>query len=447
MEQVQTKFHTLKNFSQIISIIETNFKTTTFMNNQKTIETHSTEEKLNPAVNTIGMTHSIDELSSSPLFNLSLSSKELFHSNFLAWLAQHYPDFFVEICKELGCKADWSNAEWNVKREYKNFDLCITSDEKIVMVLENKVKSIPTKAQLDEYVEKLKKEYEGNIDLILLSLSTSFPDKQAIEDEKKWQIRNYKDLCTATRKHMQLINNQYHKALIEDYCSFVATLHECSESWKVKDSSFFLLPNDNDSNSNRKELKELRIADLQDKIWYSQLLEKLNSRLEENNQWDVQSGVDIKKIAKDNSACLTKIFTNFGFTHGQGLLEAKIKVTQDYVLLIQIQGNKYCRAIEWIKEDQGDHNKFWEMTKDIMNKKGFSFFQFKKNDPINFPSICNNEKTIKDTTRYGETRNFNKYGSKFLYQYKVIKKEATVSEVLDAIMEDLESIEKHSNKK
>lgn len=408
------------------------------MNNQKTIETHSTEEKLNPAVNTIGMTHSIDELSSSPLFNLSLSSKELFHSNFLAWLAQHYPDFFVEICKELGCKADWSNAEWNVKREYKNFDLCITSDKKIVMVLENKVKSIPTKAQLDEYVEKLKKEYEGNIDLILLSLSTSFPDKQAIEDEKKWQIRNYKDLCTATRKHMQLINNQYHKALIEDYCSFVATLHECSENWKVKDSSFFLLPNDNDSN--RKELKELRIADLQDKIWYSQLLEKLNSRLEENNQWDVQSGMDIKKIAKDNSACLTKIFTNFGFTHGQGLLEAKIKVTQDYVLLIQIQGNKYRRAIEWIKEDQGDHNKFWEMTKDIMNKKGFSFFQFKKNDPINFPSICNNEKTIKATTRNGETQNFNKYGAKFLYQYKVIKEDATVSAVLDAIMKDLVSI-------
>lgn len=409
------------------------------MNNQKTIETHSTEEKLNPAVNTMGHAYSI--LSSSPLFNLSLSSKELFHSNFLAWLAQHYPNFFVEICKELGCKADWSNAEWNVKREYKNFDLCITSDEKIVMVLENKVKSIPTKAQLDEYVEKLKKEkkqYEGNIDLILLSLSTSFPDKQAIEDEKKWQIRNYKDLCTATRKHMQLINNQYHKALIEDYCSFVATLHEYSESWKVKDSSFFLLPNDNDSN--RKEPKELRIADLQDKIWYSQLLEKLNSRLEGKSQLDVQHGMDIKKIAKDNSACLTKIFTNFGFTHGQGLLEAKIKVTQDYVLLIQIQGNKYCRAIEWIKEDQGDHNKFWEMTKDIMNKKGFSFFQFKKNDPINFPSICNNEKPIKDTTRYGETRNFNKYGSKFLYQYKVIKEDATVSAVLDAIMKDLASI-------
>lgn len=414
------------------------------MNNQKTIETHSTEEKLNPAVNTIGMPHSIDELSSSPLFNLSLSSKELFHSNFLAWLAQHYPDFFVEICKDLGCKADWSNAEWNVKREYEKFDLCITSDEKIVMVLENKVKSIPTKAQLDKYVEKLKKEEKQdvkNIDLILLSLSTSFPDKNAIEGEKKWQIRNYDHLCTAMREHIQLINNQYHKALIEDYCSFVATLHECSKSWKVKDSSPFLLPND----SNKKELKELRIADLQDKIWYSQLLEKLNSRLEENNLWDVQSGMDIKKIAKDNSACLTKIFTNFGFTHVEGLLEAKIKVSQDYVLLIQIQGNKYCRAIEWIKEDQGDHNKFWEMTE---NEMRFSFFQFKKNDPINFPSICEgNTEPIPDKKIKKETRNFNKYGPNFLYQYKVIKKEATVSEVLDAIMEDLESIEKHSNKK
>lgn len=412
------------------------------MNNQKTIETHSTEEKLNPAVNTMGHAYSI--LSSSPLFNLSLSSKELFHSNFLAWLAQQYPDFFVEICKELGCKADWSKAEWNVKREYKNFDLCITLDEKIVMVLENKVKSIPTKAQLDKYVEKLKKEEKQdieNIDLILLSLSTSFPDKEAIKNdknEKKWQIRNYEDLYKAMRKHMHLIDHQYHITLIEDYCSFVATLHEYSESWKVDDSKRFLL-----NDCNREKLKELRIVDLQDKIWYSQLLEKLNSRLKENSQWSVQSGMDIKKIAEDNSACLTKIFTNFGFTHGDGLLEAKIKVNQEYVLLIQIQGNKYCRAIEWIKKDQYDHNKFWGMTKQEMNKKSFSFFQFEKNDPINFPSICEgNTDFIPDKKIKNETRNFKKYGAKFLYQYKVIKEDVTVPAVLDAIKEDLESIEK-----
>ena len=34
----------------------------------------------------------IDGLKQSPLFQLSLASKELFHSNFLAWLCVTYPD-------------------------------------------------------------------------------------------------------------------------------------------------------------------------------------------------------------------------------------------------------------------------------------------------------------------------------------------------------------------
>ena len=32
-----------------------------------------------------------DELKKSPIFNFSLGSKELFHSNFIAWLANKYP--------------------------------------------------------------------------------------------------------------------------------------------------------------------------------------------------------------------------------------------------------------------------------------------------------------------------------------------------------------------
>ena len=35
----------------------------------------------------------VTSLKGSPLFNLSLASKELFHSNFLAWLCEAYPDF------------------------------------------------------------------------------------------------------------------------------------------------------------------------------------------------------------------------------------------------------------------------------------------------------------------------------------------------------------------
>ena len=98
-----------------------------------------------------------------------------------------------------------------------NFDLCIEADGNIVLVLENKVKSIPSKLQLDEYVGKLnKKEKQDNEnrDLVLLSLSTLFPDKQAIENAMKWQIRSYEDLWQAIVKNKHnFIHNLYENDL------------------------------------------------------------------------------------------------------------------------------------------------------------------------------------------------------------------------------------------
>ena len=42
----------------------------------------------------------INILKKSPLFNLSLSSKELFHSNFLYWIGQNYPLEFGKLFAE-----------------------------------------------------------------------------------------------------------------------------------------------------------------------------------------------------------------------------------------------------------------------------------------------------------------------------------------------------------
>ena len=51
------------------------------------------------------MNHVIDSLLKSPLFNLSLSSKELFHSNFIYWIGKNYPEelgeFFAKFCKKI----------------------------------------------------------------------------------------------------------------------------------------------------------------------------------------------------------------------------------------------------------------------------------------------------------------------------------------------------------
>ena len=109
------------------------------------------------------------------MFHLSLSSKELFHSNLLAWLAEDpdTKDLFVEVLKLFGLEdlqakklADGIRGnEYMVLREYKNFDFCICeklknwkedSEEeyvpgRVVLVLENKFKSIPYEVQLKGY--------------------------------------------------------------------------------------------------------------------------------------------------------------------------------------------------------------------------------------------------------------------------------------------------------
>lgn len=378
-----------------------------------------------------------ERLLSSPLFNLSLSSKELFHSNLLAWIGEQYPDLFVAICKELGCKAQWQDQTWSIKRELLNLDLCVQLDDDgkhIPFVLENKVKSIPRKLQLDEYANKVKPAAED--DLVLLTLATEFPDRQAIEDEGRWNIRNYGQLAEAISKHKHLyVKDSYHLALMEDYCQFIQSLHTLAKSWRVHEADTFLL-----TKADKDFCNELRIGDLQDKIWYAQLFAILNQCLTDALGAKIVSGLSIEEIKRDEYD-LNKVYTNWGFTHGQGFLEAKMKITttknkSDYVLLVQIQGNKYCRGIEWTKRGSGTHQKFWELTQKE-HKISPVFFQLADNPP-SFPPICvDAKKKIAARKHKDGIRTYNTYGDRFLYQSKKIREDATVREVMEAIFDDL----------
>ena len=69
-------------------------------------------------------------LKTSPMFNLSLSSNELFHSNFLYWIWQVNKECFKKIINSLigeenYWQTNWRGKELEVRREYKNFDLSI----------------------------------------------------------------------------------------------------------------------------------------------------------------------------------------------------------------------------------------------------------------------------------------------------------------------------------
>jgi hypothetical protein len=134
------------------------------------------------------------KLRSSSMFYMSLGSKELFHSNFLHWLSIVDWDYFIKIMHNLANTEEfwWESIhektpnEIEVRREDKNFDLSIwifdskkevkrkdskkddddgdkySSDTQKeykekwipVLILENKMKSLPYREQLEEYVDK-----------------------------------------------------------------------------------------------------------------------------------------------------------------------------------------------------------------------------------------------------------------------------------------------------
>ena len=380
-----------------------------------------------------------EALRTSPLFNLSLCSKELFHSNFLYWLGTTHCALFVAVCKELGCKVNWNAFPENIKREYCNLDLCACCDGQITFILENKVKSIPQKSQLDRYVRENNPQTD---DLILLSLATEFPDKESILNDGLWKIRSYKDLCEAISKHKKLLEgDSYALALVEDYCSFINNLHQLSQTWLLKKESYFLLPKDE-----KKEIEELRIGDLMDKIWYSQLCASLNKYIMDKFHLETISGYGIEAIAKTGGNILNTVYTNWGFTHGQGLLEAKLRINNDYVLLIQIQGNRYEHGIEWICERNCSHSEFWNRTQSLDLTCELSFLQFSEAETASFPSVCVNEPiTARKKKGEVEKRIYNKYSDRFLYQSKKIKENAFAIDVLYAISEEIGYIVEKAN--
>lgn len=97
----------------------------------------------------------IRNLEKSPIYAMSLGSKELFHSNFWAWLMKTDPKFisifFEGITK---CNA--------IKREEKNRDITIHTNDGIY-IIENKIKSLPYVEQLAKYQIEAGKSFKGGV--------------------------------------------------------------------------------------------------------------------------------------------------------------------------------------------------------------------------------------------------------------------------------------------
>lgn len=382
----------------------------------------------------INLQETIDNFIKSPLFNLSLSSQELFHSNFLYWIANNYKKEFGELFAPYLKEVPSDLTIKDIYREKKNIDLSFTYSNEQVVFIENKVKSMPYIRQLENYTEK---DPKHNYILLSLSKPSFFDDvdtdgKQSniIEiDGVEWQYLSYtvlSDMLTelsAKIKDKVNINEKYHFQIIEDYCTFVDGLIKVSEYCYLKNDDVFNFHSIKEDEI-YKQLEGIRIHDLYLKKKYELLSYKVYKELKSRgkNMTPFSAPLDWKN-AKEKT-----IYMNYGMTRSQGLMDLKYFISKKVLLGIQIQGDQYRMVIE--DNDNKTANKLKDKLNSEENKLWFGFTSF----PDGFESI-------KKVYPQQKGKVFNKFGKNFFYKSVKLGTDLKIKEIIDVILLDVEKIE------
>lgn len=404
-------------------------------------------------------------LEASPMYNLSLSSKELFHSNFLAWLGNNLTTkpFFESIINQLTNISLNQYPNWIVEREDKNFDLCIKDGKDYILVIENKVKSIPRKDQLDEYYNK--KTGKRRPQYVLLSLVTVFPDRQDIQNQGRWSILSYADLAQIMRNNVGLVKDQYESLIISDYICFIDNLAQLEQQWQglIGQSGFAEKAIWNPVLD--------RMQDLYRKIQFStystlisQKLQKVlgsygivlyNSNILKKNKKNPLITVDPQKLYVD---------VHWGYSNRghKGVLDVAIPVSNlanpqiirgtvypNSYIKFQVEDTNYRHVLETTNSNavgQGLINIGKDTTLYSSNKSELDFFS---TDPLNrnlpLPNYGANNifmKKLKPVRQkqIGSNWPFASFGNGFIYQSMDIIKGASVNDVLDNIVNEVARI-------
>ena len=481
----------------------------------------------------------LNVLHNSTMFHMSLGSKELFHSNFLHWISIVNWNAFIQIMHDLaGLEKDevfWWEKEgvWDchekpyhpdnnnieVRREFHNFDLSIyvLDSEKDpyespypeddnsgenkgkwipVLILENKMKSLPYKEQLERYTqkafnewrtgEKIKTEARNSqnkvlenkygITFILLSLMQptlndyTFPEEKVSKNPKytlkltnEWNHKTYENLLTSIKKTNWDGKLQLDQDVVKDYCGFVEALcNLASNNWGIEPGKSYRLQispwgieGNEDAKEKRNEIekyKKLRIHDIHEKLLYDQLLSLLESKLKNESLPFCRYSKENVQAQKDREESKRiRLFTNLSYAHGVGIFEVQFILSKEFKpirkedkelfkIIIQVQGDRYCHMVIYddiVKEEKDKNGKKQLSVKlDTLTSAWEDNLKEKQDTLAQYISIDK----IKPTFPWETDANWGKYGDNLIYQYVEIPTLATIQAVIDAIVKDIKKI-------
>jgi len=322
------------------------------------------------------MKNIIEDLKKSPLFNLSLASKELFHSNFWAWFFENNEKITVDFFSDLTKKE--LNQLVSVKRENRNIDLQLEFDSNFIVAIENKIKSIPNEEQLVKYTKKIGTENS----LFLLSIYR--PD-----NFESYNYISYEDLL---RLLENFVGSTYCSALFKDYTEFIKNLLSLTESWENMNVFDFHTKFKNGENQNNYSLyKEIRLHDLYHKVKYNQLKTMLFEKTYNSLSGEYRSNLKPFEYFSNATGASSLLY----YFHKDMNLELQIQDNMFRFMIISHKNSIYPKA-----DIIADNNHI---------KNIYKLFE---TDYIN---------GITEDAIYPKNRSFNKFGSNLIYRYKNLK--------------------------
>lgn len=352
----------------------------------------------------------IDSLSNNAMFNISLTSKELFHTNFWTWLLRKYPNIFAcafDLEHETNCK-------FEISREKNHFDLCIETKDEII-IIENKLKSFPNKKQLEEYAK-----YETNKKKKLILISYFKPLN--LKTICQWKYLSYKDLynrikkCFVSAKDSDFYNND--KIIIQDYIEFLRLLVEFQDNIEIfqadKISDIWDFTKDFEL---QKKMNKINFAKTFERVVNAKITELVLDKFEFTN--------DIDEIRIDCGRDL-KVFSDILFYFPNAWSEDETK-RQDLSFLGISLWEKYYRYYAGLHKKQCGINDIKKGRYDKENKDlGFKYLS------DNYAWLFNQENTCK----------WNGYSNNDeMYLYKKLDiSELSVKDLVEKVVLDLELI-------
>lgn len=342
------------------------------------------------------MLNLIKDLQESLIYKMSLGSKELYHSNIWAWIINREHSFVNAFTKD----KPFDLKLIQVTREEKNRDLTLwygkNSKREKAIVIENKLKAIPTEAQLEKYKEELKGNFYKGILTGFMEPSFKLPEG--------WIFVSYSKLTNAMLEILEQSTEptiKMNKAIINEYLENNIKMGEIVNHY-IENNKYSLRYND------PKELDWIGLQDLVNKMVGSLLANYLESRLVNEN---LQDGIELSQA----------------FHHKSPTIDIKIHDETDKTnYLIQIEGYEYRRFI-WRESYNGTNEELFNEF--VM--KGFFDGDFKKeNHYISFPNDNEKRKT-------SMKKKYCSYNNNCVYQYFDIDMNTSFEKIYEWILSDV----------